>query len=284
MAHRLNARIADRLRQMADLLEQQGEQGFRSQAYRRAAAIVEELGRPLDEFLSDEGRDGLLALPAIGQGIASAIVEMVSTGRWSALDRLTGELDPETLLMTLPGIGAATARRLHRELHLETLEELEEAANDGRLARLGGFGDRRLAAVRASLRERLAALRGRVRRGRLPAVDLLLEVDALYRRKASRNELKLIAPRRFNPRGLAWLPVMHERYRGWHVTALYSNTARAHQLNKSGDWVVLYVSKDNTPDWQCTIVTETRGPMKGKRVVRGRETECEVYYAAEAVA
>jgi hypothetical protein len=283
MAYRLNVQIADRLRQIANVLEQQGEQGFRSEAYRRAAPIVEELGRPVDEILSEEGREGLVALPAIGQGIASAIAEMVTTGHWAALDRLTGELDPEALFMTLPGIGAITARRLHNELHIETLEDLEEAAADGRLAQLEGFGKRRLTAIRASLHDRLRALRGRIRKGRVPSIDLLLEVDAIYRRKEARNELKLIAPRRFNPNRLAWLPVMHEHYRGWHITALYSNTARAHALNKSRDWVVLLVSHDKAPDWQCTVVTETRGALKGKRVVRGREAECEAYYAAEAV-
>lgn len=284
MAHRLNSRTSDRLRQMADLLEQQGEQGFRARAYRRAASVVEDLGRSVDDILSEEGPEGLIALPAIGQGIASAIAEMVTTGHWAALDRLTGALDPETLLMTVPGIGPFTARRLHRELHIDTLEDLETAASDGRLSQLEGFGKRRQAALLASLSERLATLRGRLRKGRVPPVDLLLEVDALYRRKASRNELKLIAPRRFNPNRLAWLPVMHEHYRGWHLTALYSNTARAHALNKSRDWVVLFVSHDKAPDWQCTVVTERRGPLKGKRVVRGREAECEVYYAADAVA
>jgi putative hydrolase len=59
---------------------------------------------------------------------------------------------------------------------------------------------------------------------------------------------------------------------------MFSNTARAHQLNKSRDWVVLFVMHNSAPDWQCTIVTETRGPLKGKRVVRGREAECSAHY------
>lgn len=279
MPHRLNIRIAARLRQMAELLEHQGEVGFRSQAYRRAVPVIEGLQRPIDDMLSRGGQAVLVALPAVGRGIAAAIAEMATTGHWAALDRLTGELDPEALLMTLPGIGAQTAQRLHRELHVDTFEDLEEAANDGRLDALPGFGSRRVEALRAALQERLRTLRGRIRRGRLPPVGLLLDVDALYRRKASRNELKLIAPRRFNPRGLAWLPVMHEHRQDWHFTALFSNTARAHELNRTQDWVVMHVMHDAAPDWQCTIVTETRGSLKGKRVVRGRESECEAHYA-----
>jgi hypothetical protein len=284
MAHRLNIRIAARLRQMGELLERQGEGGFRSEAYRRAAPVLEGLDRPVDEILSEAGISGLISLPAVGRGIAAAISEMVTTGRWAQFDRLTNEVDPETILMTLPGIGASTAHRLHEELHIGTLEELEEAANDGRLDALEGFGDRRIAAVRAALQERLRSLRGHVRRGRVPPIGLLLEIDSLYRRKAARNELKLIAPRRFNPRKVAWLPVLHEHRNGWHFTAMFSNTARAHQLNKSRDWVILYVMHETSPDWQCTIVTETRGPLRGKKVVRGREAECEAYYSAKTAA
>lgn len=281
MAHRLNIRIAGRLRQMSELLEHQGETGFRAQAYRRAADVVDQLGRPVDEILASEGREGLIALPTIGRSIASAIAEMIATGRWSALERLTGELDPETLLMTVPGIGPQLAQRLHTDLHIDSLEELEQAAHDGRLDRLAGFGERRLGAIRAALRDRFQLLRGRVRRGKIPSIRLLLQVDAAYRDKASRNELKLIAPRRFNPKGIAWLPVMHTHFRGWYFTVMYSNTARAHQLNKFQDWVIIFVSSDLEPDWQCTIVTEPHGALKGKRVVRGQEDACERYYDRE---
>ena len=282
MGHQLNIRIADRLREMSELLEKQGEHGFRAQAYRSASAVIEHLHQPVDNILAQDGREGLVALPAIGQGIASAIAEMVVTGRWSALDRLTGELDPEELFMTVPGIGRQLAQRLHADLHIETLEDLEQALESGRIDGVAGFGPRRRQIVRAGLHDRLRSLRGHVFRGRIPDVRLLLDVDADYRDKARRNELKLIAPRRFNPRGLAWLPVMHANSQGWHFTALYSNSARAHQLRKSEDWVVIFAAETDGPDYQCTVVTETRGPLKGRRVVRGREDECERLYEAAA--
>lgn len=280
--HHINVRIAARLREMAELLQHQGEGGFRSDAYRRAAPVVEGLTRPVDEILSQDGIAGLVALPAVGRGIAAAISEMVTTGFWTQLDTLAGQMDPEALLMTLPGVGQATAVRLHRELHVDNLEELEEAANDGRLDQLEGFGERRVAALRAALQERLRSLRGHVKRGRVPPVSVLLDVDTAYRQQAARNELKLIAPRRFNPKGLAWLPVLHTQRGAWHFTALFSNTARAHQLHKTADWVIIHSMHEAAPDWQCTVVTETRGPLKGKRVVRGRETECEGHYGAVA--
>jgi hypothetical protein len=283
MVHTLNVRIANQLREMARLLEHQGESGFRSEAYRRAAPVVEALDQPVDVILTTGGKDALVELPAIGRGIAAAIAEMTATGRWSALDRLTGELDPETLLTSVPGIGPGSAKRIHEELHIETLEELEEAVNDGRLATLSGFGERRIGALRAALHERLRTVRGHIGRTPLPPVAMLLEIDRLYRRRASRNESKLIAPRRFNPEHLAWLPVMHDHRKGWHFTALFSNTARAHHLHKTRDWVIIFVMQDAAPDWQCTVVTESRGRMKGKRVVRGREAECEGLYAMPIV-
>ena len=62
----------------------------------------------------------------------------------------------------------------------------------------------------------------------------------------------------------------------------YSNTARAHQLGRTHDWVVLYYYDGDHQEGQHTVVTETHGPLEGQRVVRGRESECSGYYAAAA--
>jgi hypothetical protein len=58
---------------------------------------------------------------------------------------------------------------------------------------------------------------------------------------------------------------------------LFSNTARAHQLEKTRDWVVLYCEA-RQGDYQCTIITAQHGPLAAKRVVRGREAECARHY------
>lgn len=108
-----------------------------------------------------------------------------------------------------------------------------------------------------------------------PAVATLLEVDREYRSKAAAGRLQKIAPRRFNPEHEAWLPVLHTRREGWHFTALYSNTERAHDLHRTRDWVVIFYD-----DGQCTVVTEYRGALQGMRVVRGREPECLTHYRA----
>lgn len=282
MRHQLNAQIAERLRFMADLRERQGDNGFRVQAYRRAADTLELLEQPVDTVLAEKGRAGLMAVAGVGVGIAGAIAEMLHTGRWAQLERLLGILEPEQLFRSLPGIGPKLAARLHDELEIETLEQLEMAAHDGRLERLAGVGPRRAAGIRAMLNDRLGGRRIRGRVGSAPSIALLLAVDAAYRRRAAAGELRMIAPRRFNPSGEAWLPVMHVDRGRWHFTALFSNTARAHQLGKARDWVVLYFHTDSSPESQATVVTEMRGALKDRRVVRGRERDCAAYYASKA--
>jgi Holliday junction resolvasome RuvABC DNA-binding subunit len=279
-AGRTNARCADRLREAADLLEAQGANPFRVSAYRRAAETVRDLDVDVATLVEQEGLPGLDALPGIGRGIASALIEMVRTGRWMQLERLRGSADPVQLFTAVPGLGHRLAERIHDELHVDTLEALEVAAHDGRLETVPGVGPRRAAAIRASLQTMLA--RGRPRRtgagptGRVaatagPSVEMLLDVDREYREKAAAGKLPTIAPKRFNPSGESWLPVLHAVRDGWHFTVLFSNTAQAHQLHRTRDWVVIYFYDDEHAEGQHTVVTETHGPHAGRRVVRGRE-------------
>lgn len=272
--------IGDRLREAADLLEQQGANPFRVRAYREAARTVATLGQDLGAIYAREGRKGLEALPAIGPSLAAAIAEMLRTGRWSQLERLRGTLDPEKLFRGIPGVGAALARRIHETLHVDTLTALEVAAHDGRLAAVPGIGPRRAAMLRAALGGMLGRPRPDPRSvADEPPVSVLLDVDREYRTQAAAGRLRTIAPRRFNPAGEAWLPVLHTERGPWHFTVLYSNTARAHELGRTHDWVVIYFSTDARPEGQRTVVTETRGPLARERVVRGREDECRALHA-----
>ena len=275
-----NAAVAGKLREMADVLESQEADGFRVTAYRHAARTLDALQTPVEDIVREKGLPGLVALPGIGRGIAAAIVEMVTTGRWAALDRLTGALEPKQLFQTIPAIGPELAERIHEELHVDTLEALELAAHDGRLEKVPGIGERRAAAIRAVISERLGHRRVRARRAtHAPFVDVLLDVDQEYREKAEKGELRRIAPKRFNAAGEAWLPVLHTRRGEWAFTALFSNTQKAHELNKTHDWVVIYFHDRDGPEAQCTVVTETRGVLAGRRVVRGREGKCVAHYA-----
>ena len=271
----VNRAVAAKLREYADLLVQQGEGGFRSRAYDQAADVIDALERPVGDILAREGRDGLVALPAVGYGIAAAIAEMLTGGHWSQLERLRGELVPEALFRTIPGIGPRLASRLAEEGQLESLEDLEHALHFGDLA-VRGIGERRKRMIAAALAERLGrpARTGGSRRA-APSVRLLLDIDRAYRERASADQLPKIAPRRFNPTGEAWLPIMHTRREGWHFTALYSNSRLAHELDRTRDWVVIHYQRDGEPEGRCTVVTGSRGPLAGKRIVRGREDPSE---------
>ncbi len=286
-----NEEIADNLERIADLLSSQDANPHRVRAYRNAARTVRELDRPVAGLLDENGEEALQDLPGIGKGLAGTITEFVRTGRLGLLERLQGEISPAALFASIPGIGGELARRIHDELEIETLEELELAAHDGRLAKVEGFGQRR----QEALRDILAGILSRTGRRRSrrfvrkvqsrqedekPSVGMLLDVDAEYRRRAEKDELKKIAPRRFNPDGKAWLPILHTERGQWSFTALFSNTARAHQRHTTGDWVVLYFERDGS-EQQCTVVTEERGELAGKRVVRGRELECREFYRSE---
>lgn len=269
-----NAAIADKLQELADLLQQQDANPFRVNAYRRAAETVLAQAEPVADLAGRDGAEGLDRLPNIGPSIARAILEMVQTGRWMQLERVRGSLDPEQVFRSIPGVGPELARRIHETLEIESLAELEVAAHDGRLERVDGVGPRRARMIAAALAQMLQRRPDRRRQpASEPAVSLLLEVDREYREKAGRGELRKIAPRRFNPGGEAWLPILHTQRGDWEFTALYSNTARAHELGKTDDWVVLYFHSDHGPEGQRTVVTETHGPLEGQRVVRGRERE-----------
>jgi putative hydrolase len=269
-----NEKVARMFRECADILRAQDANPFRVNAYVHAAETLEFRTGDIRELLKEKGIPGLVALPAIGQSLAAAIDEIARTGRFAQLDRLRGEATPEVLFQSVPGIGPKLAHMLHEELHVDTLEALEVAAHDGRLAKVRGVGPRRAAVIQASLAEALR--RGAVRTHEPltnPSVETLLDVDGEYRRRAKSSNLQKIAPKRFNPEGKAWLPILHTTRDDWHFTALFSNTARAHKLGRTDDWVVLYYYDDEHREGQCTIVTETHGAMEGKRVVRGREAE-----------
>jgi Holliday junction resolvasome RuvABC DNA-binding subunit len=282
-----NDQVALRLEEVADLLQTQDANPFRVRAYRAAAETVRDLPRHAHEILQTEGPEGLQRLAGIGESLARSIEQLVQTGRLGLLDRLRGT-GAEGILATVPGIGRRLAGRIHDELAIESLAELETAAHDGRLARVEGLGRRRIQMIRESLAGRFRRrpqVREPARRqdpAVQPPVSELLDVDREYRRKAEAGGLARIAPRRFNPTGAAWLPVLHTERAGRHYTALFSNTARAHEMGATHDWVVIERDDDGGRG-QWTVVTARMGAVTGRRVVRGRERECRVHYESGPV-
>ncbi|MCO4849068.1 MAG: DNA-binding protein [Yoonia sp.] len=271
--------VADRLNDVAGLLEQQNASHFRVRAYRDAASYVRGLAHPIRLDYQTGGKRGLDDLPTIGPSIAGAIAEILDTGASDLLNRLRGTANPEKLFQSVPMIGPALAEMIHADLHVETLEGLEAAAYDGRLAAIKGIGPRRLESLRHSLTDMLSRRRPkRTQQEQFPLpISEILSVDQAYR--ANADGLPTISPRRFNPTGDARLPILHTERGGWHFTALFSNSASAHRFGKTRDWVVVYIESARQPEHQVTVVTEHKGPQSGKRVIRGHEAACANYYA-----
>lgn len=277
-----NCEVAEVLEQTAQLLSAQAANPFRIAAYRTAARTIRELSRPLGEMLDEQGVDGLRELPGIGASLANSIDELLRTGRLELLNRLRGELEEDRQLHTLPGIGDELADRIRQMLAINSLDELEVAAYDGRLAAVPGIGRKRLRAIRESLSLRLGRgpelARSRAVRPRdEPAVADLLDIDRQYQHRAIHGALPHAAPHRFNPTHAAWLPILHTTLNGRSYTAMFSNTARAHERGRLHDWVVIY-RDDDRGYGQWTVITSRFGPLRGRRIVRGREAECHGYY------
>jgi predicted flap endonuclease-1-like 5' DNA nuclease len=282
-----NDQLAARLDEIAELLDAQQANPHRAQAYRTAALTIRGLPRPVHEILAAEGTVGLTALPGIGTSLARSLERLVLTGRLALLEQLRGVFGPEDKLASVPGIGPKTAARIHQTLGIETLADLQAAAYDGRLSQVPGLGTKRLRAIRESLTGRFRRP-GRVAHSKVggtnsakPAepvpVEELLSVDDEYRVKTKLDRLLRIAPRRFNPDNKAWLPILHTR-RGKHeYTALFSNSARAHEFDALHDWVIIYRSPQ-TGGGQWTAMTSRFGDLQGRRIIRGLERECAQYY------
>ncbi|HKK27419.1 MAG TPA: DNA polymerase/3'-5' exonuclease PolX [Gemmatimonadota bacterium] len=136
-----NVEIARTLEDVADLLEIQGANPFRVRAYRNAARTVEEHPVPMRKMVG-EGED-LTELSGIGDDMSGHIHELVDTGGLEMLDELAEEV-PYSLIEIgrLPGVGPRKTKKLWEELGIETVDELEEAAEAGKVRELEGFGKR----------------------------------------------------------------------------------------------------------------------------------------------
>lgn len=131
-----NSEIAKIFYEIADLLEIKGVQ-FKPRAYRRAAQTIETL--PEDIKIVHE-RGELQKIPGIGASIASKIQEILETGSLAYLEDLREEL-PQGLreIMGIEGVGPKTALKLHEKLKINSVDELESAAKQGKIRHLEGF-------------------------------------------------------------------------------------------------------------------------------------------------
>lgn len=269
--------IAESLREVSDLLDQQRASVFRVRAFRDAARYIENLPHPIRDIHTKAGVVGIEALP-IRTTTARSIVELLETGSLLLVHKLLANRNPEKLFQSVPMIGWRLACNIHDQLNIDSLEALEEAAYDGRLMTLKGVGECRVKGIRRALAEILEKRRPRLHKvvGKLPPIMDILNVDCAYR--AALDHLPTDSHQKLETAGSLNLSILHTEHNKWRFTAICSNTPAARNYKQTRDWVAVYFEQDEQAEGQCTVVTEHRGPLKGKRVIRGREPACGSYY------
>lgn len=190
-----NTEISHRLSELADLLEIRGANPFRIRAYRNAVRTLRGLTRPLSAMVED-GED-LTELQGVGKDMDSHIRELLETGELELLAEIAEEV-PRSLaeLVRLDGVGPKKARKLWKELDITTVDELDDAIADQRVAALDGFGTKSVEKMARAIQDHRKH-QGRHLRSR--AAELLapllahmeevegierLEVAGSYRRRA----------------------------------------------------------------------------------------------------
>jgi len=169
-----NTAIARVFSDIADLLELKGENVFKIRAYQKAVRAIEHYPREI-KVMVDEGED-LKNIPGVGEAIAKKATELVTTGKLGYYEDLKAEF-PEgiTSLLAIPGIGPKTANRLSNELGIKSVDALEQAINDGRVARLFRLGEK----TAGNILQQIQALRRKDQRipigEALPIVEEILD-------------------------------------------------------------------------------------------------------------
>ncbi|MHC1599778.1 MAG: DNA polymerase/3'-5' exonuclease PolX [Candidatus Methanospirareceae archaeon] len=137
----LNLDIARIFGEIADILEVKGENTFKIRAYRKAALTIETLTQDLKTIAERGGVKELKKIPGIGEGIAKKIVEIAETGDCKKHRELKKEVPAELLeLLAIPRVGPRTIAKLHQELGITDIADLEQAAKSHELAGLSGLG------------------------------------------------------------------------------------------------------------------------------------------------
>lgn len=183
---RSNQAVARVLYDIADAMEVLDENRFRLAAYRRAGDTVAGLSTSLEEA---RRAGGLTDLPAIGEGMAAIISELLDTGASTMHEALLTRVPPGLLeMLRLPEIGPKSAARLYHEAGITTMEQLREAASEGRLRAVKGFGAKTEARILEAI-ARFQTRSGRLRLG--DALPIAHELVAALRNAAEIEHLVL---------------------------------------------------------------------------------------------
>src|SRR6267378_230441 len=143
-----NAEIARLLTDVADLLEISAGNPFKVRAYRNAARTVADPSDPIAELVSG-GEFDLTELPGIGGGIAKEITALIATGTLPQRQQLVATVPPGLLeLLRIPGLGPKRVKLFHEKLKVNSVADLKDALDKGKVAKLPGIGPKLLEKIR----------------------------------------------------------------------------------------------------------------------------------------
>jgi DNA polymerase (family 10) len=165
-----NTEIADAFNEIADLLEIEGANQFRVRAYRDAARTISGLPRNVREMIAND--EDLTELSGIGEDLAGKIKTLVETGHLTQLEELRERTPPALAdMLQIEGLGPKRVQTIYHELDVTDLEELEQAAEAGRIQTLDGLGPKTEQKVLDELRRK----REKEERTRLDVAEQLVE-------------------------------------------------------------------------------------------------------------
>lgn len=135
-----NKEFAELLEEAADLLEIKNIQ-WKPQAYRKAARVIQSLSEDIEKIYKERGKSGLDDIPSIGPGITAHIIEFLQKGKVQKFLELKQSVPKDlSKMINIPSLGPKRVAKLYKNLHIQTIKQLETAAKNGQIAKLEGFG------------------------------------------------------------------------------------------------------------------------------------------------
>jgi DNA polymerase (family 10) len=251
-----NAEIADRLASLAQLLSAQKENPYKVKAYQRAAARLRNLSESVDDLVRT-GSD-LTAYAGIGQGISSAIREVVLTGTLAKLEKLRSTASPE-----IAGISAYSrldpkrVLRIYKKLHISSVEALRENLDNGEIEKQ--LGPRMAQHVRQGLTETHAMLLYRADDLRAAVEGFLVDRCGVRKAQVSgqyRRRVEIIEELSFLVETDEFQAVLSklERYGGRTTLVTSSKDSALFALSLG---ILLRVQLASKDDWGLSLIENT---------------------------
>jgi len=211
-------------------MEFKGENPFKVSAYRKAARIIGDLTRDIEE-ISHHGE--LKAIPGVGDGIAQKISEYLETGKVGAYEELHEAVSDELVaLMSIPGMGPKTLSLIHREVGIKDMADLRRAIEDGSLIGLPGMGEKKVENIRRGI-ELLAQSRGRMNLGL--AFPLATRMVESMKRATGLTKIEVAGSLRRMREDIGDIDILATGSKGKKIIATFTGLPEVREVLASGE-------------------------------------------------